>query len=153
MLGVTESINSFVGSAARLPLCFVPIATEQPFAPGHLRRALADAPPEFARAGRVIQLNIVELRATVHKVHMGIVEPGKQPLPSRIHNARMRAVPCFNLLIRPDPYNSVSEDGHRLRFRAGQIDGPDMCMMNDQVGGGAGLTVNGHDATSGSKSK
>ena len=92
-------IDQFPGGQFRwTPLGLVPIAAEQPFSLGGFRGTLTNAADEFLRAGGVIELHIVELRSTIHEVHVSVVESRQQTLPGGIDHAGVGPAPGIHLL-------------------------------------------------------
>ena len=68
----------------RSPLGFVPVAAQNPRSLGRDFGALADAAGKFLGAGGIVQLHVVELRATGDEVHVRIVEAGQEEFASGI---------------------------------------------------------------------
>ena len=114
---MTGSISSLVGKFRRSPLGFIPIAAQNPLSLGRRLRAFADAAGKFRGAGRVVQLHIVELRPPVDKVHVRVVETGKQEFAGGIDDAGLRAAPGIDIGIGADGDNAVAQDRDGLGRR------------------------------------
>src|SRR5690349_2169942 len=86
-----EGINKFLGrQLSGSPLGFVPISAEDPLAFGSRFRAFLDPAGELLRAGRVIQLHVIELRSSAHEMHVSIIEPWQQQFAAGINSLRLR---------------------------------------------------------------
>src|ERR1700720_1627736 len=89
----------FGGQLCGAPLGLIPIAAEQPAASGSLRGTLANAEGKFLRAGPIIELHIVELRAAIPKTQVGILETRQPDPPAGIEQASIGTTPRPNLLV------------------------------------------------------
>src|SRR5438874_4389310 len=70
------------------PLCFVPTAAENPFAFRHLFRLSADALHKLFRALGICEINLIELRATLKKMHVRVVASWQHQLASGVNHLR-----------------------------------------------------------------
>ena len=136
----------FGGELRRAPFCFVPVAAEEPLAFRSLRGALRDAASKFLRAGGVVQLYVVELRAARHEVDVGIVETGQEAVPCCVDRLRIGSPPGIDILIGAHGDDSIAQDCNGFRLGVVAIHGPDSCVADDEVGGGLGLGESAHRA-------
>src|SRR6202790_4386699 len=100
IIGSLRIDHFFRGQLRRAPLRLVPASVKNPLAFGSVLSSLRDPTHKLLRAGCVVKLNGVELRATLYEVHMRIIEAREHQLFSGINHSRLGAVPCVNLFGR-----------------------------------------------------
>ena len=134
---VRDGIDQLFGREFRgSPLGFIPVTAENPRSLGRDFGALADAADELLGAGRVVELDVIELHATGDEVHMGIVEAGEEEFASGVEHLRFGTTPGRDFRVRAYCDDAVTQDGDRLRGRFRGIDGPDVSVDDDEVGSG-----------------
>ena len=92
---VASSIRLTGRKLGRSPALIVPVAAEDPLARLRLR-AYPDAARELRLRARVLQVDVVELTAAVHEVHVGVVEARDEPAALGIDDGRIRAAPALD---------------------------------------------------------
>ena len=134
---VRDGIDQLFGRELRgSPLGFIPVTAENPRTLGRDFGAGVDAADELLGAGRVVELDVIELHATGDEVHMGIVEAGEEEFASGVEHLRFGTTPGRDFRVRAYCDDAVTQDGDRLRGRFRGIDGPDVSVDDDEVGSG-----------------
>ena len=108
-----------------------------------------DAPREFRRARRVVELYRRERRTAVREVHVGVVEARQQRLAAGVDHAGPGPAPAAHRAVGAHRNDAAVEhrDGRGLGARP--IDRPDPGVLDDQVGGGCGRPLRGRGRASG----
>ena len=123
----------FRGDVGRRPFGLVPISSQNPFALRRSLRSFANQPRKLLRAGRVLQLHVVQLHSAGNEMHVRVVESRQNEFSTRINYLGLRAAPGFDLRSRTDRNNPVAQNGYCLCHWQRFIDGPDLAVGDDQV--------------------
>ena len=119
-----------------IPLGFVPIAAENPFAFRRDLRAFGNSASELLGACGVGQLNGVELRAAADEVHMCVVESRQEQLAAGIDHLGLRPAPRVGVRVRAHCNDPFAENCDCLRCGHRSVDRPDLRILDDQIGRG-----------------
>ncbi len=131
----------FRGELGRSPQSFIPIASQYPFPFWGFLYLRGDAFDEFLLGTRVAQLHLVKLRATVDKVHVGVVESGKQELACGIENLCLRPAPAVDFGAAAHGDNAVADHGHGFSRGMLLVDSPDLGVGDNHGGSSRGLGI------------
>jgi len=122
---------------------FVPVTTGDPLALARQRHALRDSARELLRRCRIFQLDLLQMIATIDEMYMRVIESGKQQLPFCVQDLGLRTMPCVDFCRAAYGDNAITQDSHCISPGMSFVDGPYLCVGDDEVRCGFGLAQAG----------
>jgi hypothetical protein len=69
-------------------------------------------------------------------MNMCVVETRKKQLALRVNNLCLRAMPCIHVGRRAHGHNAIAQNDKSFRLGMSGVNGPDLCVGNNQIGSG-----------------
>ena len=88
---------------------------------------------EFFRAGRIIQLHVIELQPATHKVHMSIIKPGQKQFARGINRTRFGTSPRLDISVGTDRHNAISQHSDGLCCRQNLVLRHDLGIGDNEI--------------------
>jgi len=123
------------GQIGRLPVLVIPLAPGDPAPLGQPGGIGGHAVAELCLGARGAQLDAGKLAAPLVEVQVGIVETGHHQLAAQVYCFCRRTGQAADSGGGANRHNTASAAGDGLDSRLGGIDGPDLPVDQDQVGG------------------